>query len=87
MSPDAVVGIIQSALFLCVIISAPAVLAAMVVGFLVSIFQAATQIQEQTLSLVPKLIAVFVALLACGYWVLSSIVDFARQLFELMPRI
>lgn len=87
MSSDTVIGIIQSALLLCVIISAPAVIAAMVVGFLVSIFQAATQIQEQTLALVPKLLAVFVALLVSGYWVLSSVVDFARQLFEMIPRI
>lgn len=87
MTAETVVEIIQSALLLCVIISAPVVISAMVVGFLVSILQAATQIQEQTLSLVPKLIAVFVAILVSGYWVLSSVVDFARQLFDLIPRV
>lgn len=87
MTVETVIQIIQSALLLCVIISAPAVLAALVVGLVVSILQAATQIQEQTLALVPKLIAVFVAILISGYWVLSSVVDFSRQLFEMIPKV
>ena len=68
-------------------VAAPVLLTALLVGFLISLFQAATQIQEQTLSFVPKMIAVAIALLVTGNWVLSSLVDFTHTLFDQLPRL
>lgn len=66
-------------------VSAPILLTALLVGFVISLFQAATQIQEQTLSFVPKLIAVAIALVVTGNWVLSELVSFTNQLFDSLP--
>ena len=66
-------------------VSAPILLTALLVGFAISLFQAATQIQEQTLSFVPKLIAVAIALVVTGNWVLSELVSFTHQLFDALP--
>ena len=68
-------------------VAAPVLLTALLVGFLISVFQAATQIQEPTLSFVPKMIAVAVALLITGNWVLASLVDFTNHLFDQLPRL
>jgi len=82
MSPEAIVRIVREALILILLVSAPAMLASMLVGFLVSLFQATTQIQEQTLSYVPKLIAVFLTLAIAGPWMLTQTVRFTRILFD-----
>jgi flagellar biosynthesis protein FliQ len=66
-------------------VAAPILLTALLVGFLISLFQAATQIQEQTLSFVPKMIAVAIALLVSGNWVLSELVSFTQSLFDMLP--
>ena len=66
-------------------VAAPILLTALLVGFLISLFQAATQIQEQTLSFVPKMIAVAIALLVTGNWVLSQMVSFTHSLFDMLP--
>ena len=68
-------------------IAAPILLTALLVGFMISLFQAATQIQEQTLSFVPKMIAVAIALLVTGNWVLSELISFTHQLFDMLPRL
>jgi flagellar biosynthesis protein FliQ len=68
-------------------VSAPILLTALLVGFLISLFQAATQIQEQTLSFVPKMIAVAIALLVTGNWVLNEMVSFTQSLFDMLPRL
>jgi len=68
-------------------VAAPILLTALLVGFMISLFQAATQIQEQTLSFVPKMIAVAIALLVTGNWVLSELVTFTHHLFESLPRL
>jgi flagellar biosynthetic protein FliQ len=67
-------------------IAAPVLLTALLVGFLISLFQAATQIQEPTLSFVPKMIAVAIALLVTGNWVLAELVSFTEHLFDQLPR-
>jgi len=67
--------------------AAPILLTALLVGFMISLFQAATQIQEQTLSFVPKMIAVAIALLVTGNWVLSELISFTHQLFDSLPRL
>jgi flagellar biosynthetic protein FliQ len=68
-------------------VAAPILLTALLVGFLISLFQAATQIQEATLSFVPKMIAVAIALLVTGNWVLSELVSFTHSLFDTLPRL
>ena len=68
-------------------VAAPMLLTALIVGFAISLFQAATQIQEPTLSFVPKMIAVAIALLVTGNWVLNTLVSFTNQLFESLPRL
>jgi flagellar biosynthesis protein FliQ len=66
-------------------VAAPILLTALLVGFLISLFQAATQIQEQTLSFVPKIVAVAIALLVTGNWVLAELVSFTQSLFDQLP--
>jgi flagellar biosynthetic protein FliQ len=68
-------------------VAAPILLTALLVGFMISLFQAATQIQEQTLSFVPKMIAVAIAMVVTGNWVLSELVSFTNHLFESLPRL
>lgn len=68
-------------------VAAPMLLTALLVGFLISLFQAATQIQEPTLSFVPKMIAVAVALLVTGNWTLSQLVSFTHDLFAMLPHL
>jgi flagellar biosynthetic protein FliQ len=63
----------------------PMFLAALVTGLVISIFQAATQINEMTLSFVPKLIAMFVTLVVAGPWMLTVLTDYMRRLFESIP--
>ena len=82
MSPDAIVRICREGLMLVLIISAAPMLAAMMVGFVVSVFQATTQIQEQTLSYVPKLIAVFAVIAITGPWMLRQVVRFTQIVFD-----
>jgi len=87
MSPEAVISLIQQALETLVLVSAPPLLTALVVGLLVSVFQAATQINEMTLSFIPKLLAVFVALVLAGSWMLSTMVDFTQRLYGAIPQL
>jgi flagellar biosynthetic protein FliQ len=64
---------------------APALVTALVIGFAVSLFQSATQIQEFTLAFVPKAVGVGIALLLCGHWMLQTIVSFTTQLYTSIP--
>jgi len=66
-------------------LSAPVLLTALAVGFLVSLFQSATQIQEFTLSFVPKVIAIGIVLLISGAWMMHTMVSFTQQLFDQLP--
>ena len=87
MEPDIALRIGREALLLTLVLSAPAVLAAVVVGLMVSILQAATQIQEQTLTFVPKLVAVFGVLAIAGMWMIAQLMRFTTSLFENIPRL
>jgi flagellar biosynthesis protein FliQ len=87
MSDSDVTDIAMQTMMLSAKIAAPILLTALLVGFMISLFQAATQIQEPTLSFVPKMIAVAIALLVTGNWVLSELVSFTNQLFESLPRL
>lgn len=80
MTPDVVVALGREAAGLAVALAGPVLLAALVAGVLVSVFQAATQIQELTLSFVPKLAAVLAVLLLLGHWMLARLVGFTVDL-------
>ena len=85
MTPEIVMNIGRQAVEMTLILSGPMLLAALVIGLIVSIFQAATQINEQTLSFVPKLIATFITLVLAGPWMITIMTDFIRRLFESIP--
>jgi flagellar biosynthetic protein FliQ len=76
MSPEAVVHIGRQAIETVLLTSAPMLIAALVIGLIISIFQAATQINEQTMTFIPKIVAVFVTLLIFGPWMMELLVTF-----------
>jgi len=80
VSAEFIIGLAGQALFTVLKVSAPMLVIGLVVGLLVSIFQATTQIQEQTLAFIPKIVAVFVAILVFGPWMLNTMVDFTTHL-------
>ena len=85
MTPESVMTLGQKAMEVTLMVSAPLLLAALVTGLLVSIFQAATQINEMTLSFIPKLVALFTMLVFAGPWMLSVMLDYMRQVLEGIP--
>jgi flagellar biosynthesis protein FliQ len=85
MTPSTVIEIGRNAVELTLMISAPLFIAALATGLIISIFQAATQINEATLSFVPKLIAIFVTLILAGPWMLTMMTDYIRRLYEAIP--
>lgn len=76
----------QDAVFTIIKLSAPLLGVALIVGLAISIFQATTQIQEQTLSFVPKIIAVFLAIFIFGAWMMTTLKEFTMRIFENIPR-
>jgi len=84
MSPEVAVDICRKAIQTILLASAPMLLIGMAIGLLVSIFQAATQINEQTLSFVPKIVAVFLTILLFGPWLIKILTVFTIGLFETM---
>lgn len=80
MSSEFIIGLAGQALFTILKVSAPMLGLGLIVGLLVSIFQATTHIQEQTLAFIPKIVAVFVAILIFGPWILNVMVDFTSRL-------
>lgn len=85
MTPETVMTLGQQALKLTLMLSAPLLLTALAVGLVVGLFQAATQIQEMTLSFIPKLLGMGLAFLVAGPWMLRILIDFTRQLILDMP--
>jgi flagellar biosynthesis protein FliQ len=85
MTPTMVVEIGRQALEVALMVSAPLFIAALATGLIVSIFQAATQINEATLSFVPKLIAIFLTLIMAGPWMITVMTDYIRRLYEAIP--
>lgn len=82
MTVDEVTAIASTALFLVIKVSAPVLLVSLIVGLVVSIFQTVTSIQEQTLTFVPKIIAVFLALIVLGNWMLTEMSGFMTTLWS-----
>ncbi|RJX40786.1 flagellar biosynthetic protein FliQ [Paenibacillus pinisoli] len=82
MSADFVIGLAGEAVYTVLKASAPMLVLALVVGLMISVFQATTQIQEQTLAFVPKIVAVFISIIVFGPWILNTVVDFTYRILN-----
>ncbi|USX28247.1 flagellar biosynthesis protein FliQ [Oxalobacteraceae bacterium OTU3CINTB1] len=87
MTPESVMTLGRHAMEVTLMIAAPMLLVALIIGLVVSIFQAATQINEATLSFIPKLVGIFVALVVAGPWMLSVMLDYMREVFGGIPNL
>ncbi len=85
MTPESIMEFGQHALYVAMLVAAPLLLTALAVGLLIGVIQAATQINEMTLSFIPKLIAMALVGLITGPWMLRVLVQFTRQLIESLP--
>ena len=85
MNADTVIEIGRQAMNVTVLLAAPLLLSALAAGFAIGMFQAATQIQDMTLSFIPKLVVLIVVMGVTGPWMLGQIVDYTRQLFAMIP--
>lgn len=85
MTPQTVMDLARQALEVTLLISAPLLLSALVTGLIISIFQAATQINESTLSFIPRLVIMFVTLIFAGPWMLQTLIVYIRRLLESIP--
>lgn len=88
MTPDTVIDLGRTSLSMMILVSAPLLLSALVTGLVVSLFQAATQINEQTLSFIPKLLALALMLIFAGPWILTTMIDYTQDLIvQVIPRV
>lgn len=85
MTPETVITIGQQAVEMTLMISAPLLLSALAIGLVISIFQAATQINEMTLSFIPKLLGIFMMLILAGPWMVNTMVDYIQRLYSNIP--
>ena len=87
MTPESVMSLAHQAMMIALFLAAPLLLVALVVGLVVSLFQAATQINETTLSFIPKLLAVAVTLVIAGPWMLTMMLDYLRHILTSVPQL
>ncbi|MDX8380614.1 MAG: flagellar biosynthesis protein FliQ [Ghiorsea sp.] len=85
MNPDLVINYGKEALEMILMLSLPMLVIALVVGVAISLFQAVTQIQEMTLTFVPKIISVFIAMVVAAPWMVETLVSYTRRIFESIP--
>ncbi len=85
MNPESVMTLGRHAMEITLMVAAPMLLVALGIGLIVSIFQAATQINETTLSFIPKLVGIFIALIVAGPWMLTIMLDYMREVFTNLP--
>ena len=85
MTPEMVMGLAYQGMKVTLMLAGPLLMTALLIGLLVSLFQAATQINEMTLTFIPKILGVFGALIVAGPWLIQTIVDFTRELFLNLP--
>lgn len=85
MTPESVMTMGRTAMEVTLMVAAPMLLVALIIGLIISIFQAATQINEATLSFIPKLVGIFVALLIAGPWMLAVMLDYMRGVLTGIP--
>ncbi|KYD09411.1 MAG: flagellar biosynthetic protein FliQ [Caldibacillus debilis] len=86
MTAETVLDLAQQGVYYILIVSGPLLLLALGVGLIISIFQAATQIQEQTLAFIPKIVAVFLGIVLFGPWMISHMVQYATEIFSNLTR-
>lgn len=82
ITQDAVLDIAREAIFNIIIVSAPLLVVSLIVGLIISIFQTVTSIQEQTLTFVPKILAVFITLMLAGSWMMNTMIEFVQYLWS-----
>lgn len=87
MNPETVMNFGRNAMETTLMVSAPLLLTVLVIGLIVSVFQAATQINETTLSFIPKLVGVFATLVIAGPWMLTVMLDYMRQILTSFPMV
>lgn len=87
MTPEMVMTLSHEAMYVALLLAAPLLLVALVVGLVVSLFQAATQINEATLSFIPKLIAIAITLVIAGPWMLTTMLDYMHRIFTSIPQL
>ena len=87
MTPESVMTIGRTAMEVTLMVAAPMLLVALIIGLIVSIFQAATQINEATLSFIPKLVGIFLALIVAGPWMIAVMLDYMRSVFTGIPQL
>jgi flagellar biosynthetic protein FliQ len=85
MTPEAVMTLAHQAMYVGLVLAAPLLLVALIVGLVVSLFQAATQINESTLSFIPKLLAICVTMVVAGPWMLTTMLDYLRHTLTSIP--
>ncbi len=85
MTPETVMTVGRQALEVTVILAAPLLLSSLIIGLIISLFQAATQINETTLSFVPKLLVLVAVMLIAGPWMITQLTDYTRRLYESIP--
>ena len=85
MTPEFVIGFARQSIELALMIAMPMLLVGLIVGLAVSIFQAATQIQEMTLSFIPKIVSIFITLLVAFPWIMDKVLNFTRDIFLNFP--
>lgn len=85
MNPDTVIDLSQQALYVIVMLAAPMLLSALAIGLFIGMFQAATQINEMTLSFIPKLLILVVSIMVAGPWMLDLILSYTRRLYLSIP--
>lgn len=87
MSPETFVDVLKDALWLIILIVAAVIVPSLIVGLIVSIFQAATSINEQTLSFLPRLIVTLLALMFGGHWLVQTLMDYTEKLYLSIPSV
>lgn len=85
MTPDVIVGLMAETIKVTLLVAAPMLLVGLVVGVLISLFQAVTQIQEMTLVFVPKIVAVLITLVVALPWIMSMLLNYTQHLFSNIP--
>ncbi|MBR5486051.1 MAG: flagellar biosynthesis protein FliQ [Oscillospiraceae bacterium] len=84
MSPSDVLGVFHEAILVALKLAAPMLIASIVIGLVIAVFQAATQIHEQTLTFVPKILIIALILLGMGSWMITTLTEFTNHLFQMM---
>jgi len=85
MTPEMVVEVARRAIEVALLLAAPTLIVALVVGLVISIFQAATQINEQTMTFIPKIVCVFITLLIAAPWIMQKLITFTQGIFAMLP--